>query len=115
MLLRGGRVLRPGAARAEPADVVIDGDRIVAVAPDATHPPDADQLDARGCLVVPGLINAHTHGHTHLVRGLAGRWTLEDLLNQLSPYIGAACRAAVATPYPVNRYAVPVEPQHPSN
>src|SRR5262244_2683200 len=28
-----------------------------------------------------GLINAHTHAHTHLARGLAGRWTLEDLLN----------------------------------
>jgi len=29
-------------------------------------------------------------------------WTLAE---QLSPYIAAACRAAVATPYPVQRYA----------
>ena len=29
-------------------------------------------------------------------------WTLAE---QLSPYVAAACRAAVATPYPVQRYA----------
>ena len=29
-------------------------------------------------------------------------WTLAE---QLSPYIATACRAAVATPYPVQRYA----------
>jgi guanine deaminase len=31
-------------------------------------------------------------------------WTLAE---QLSPYVAAACRAAVATPYPVQRYAAP--------
>jgi guanine deaminase len=81
MLVRGGRVLRPGATSAEPADVLIDGDRIAEVARPATSAPAGEALDARGCLVVPGLINAHTHGHTHLARGIAGRWTLEDLLN----------------------------------
>jgi hypothetical protein len=29
------------------------------------------------------------------------------LAAQLAPYLGAACRAAVAEPYPVNRYAAP--------
>ena len=28
-----------------------------------------------------------------------------DLAAQLAPHVAAACRAAVATPYPVNRYA----------
>ena len=31
-------------------------------------------------------------------------WTLAE---QLTPYVAAACRAAVATPYPVQRYAAP--------
>jgi dihydroorotase-like cyclic amidohydrolase len=90
MRLHGGRVLRPGAAQVEPVDVLVDGDRIVEVGPGLARPPDGAEVDARGFLVLPGLINAHT---------LAAR---------LGPYIAAACRAAVATPYPVNRYAAPV-------
>ena len=31
-----------------------------------------------------------------------------QLAAQLAPYIATACRAAVATPYPVNRYAAPL-------
>ena len=31
--------------------------------------------------MIPGLINAHTHGHNNLARGLAGRWTLEHLIS----------------------------------
>src|SRR5262245_3514325 len=81
MLLHGGRVLRAGASQLEPADILIEGDRIAEVGARLPRPPDAAALDATGLLVLPGLINAHTHGHTHLVRGLAGRWTLEDLLN----------------------------------
>jgi guanine deaminase len=80
-LLRGGRVLRPGAAQVEPADVLIEGDRIAAVGPGLAFPSGADVVDASAFLILPGLINAHTHGHGHLLRGLAGRWTLEDLLN----------------------------------
>jgi len=35
----------------------------------------------------------------------ADAWRLAD---QLSPHIAAACQAAVATPYPINRYAAPI-------
>jgi cytosine/adenosine deaminase-related metal-dependent hydrolase len=34
-----------------------------------------------GCLVLPGLVNAHTHAHNNLFKGLGDNWTLEDLLN----------------------------------
>jgi 5-methylthioadenosine/S-adenosylhomocysteine deaminase len=34
--------------------------------------------------------------------------TAWGLAQQLRPYVAAACRAAVASPYPVNRYAVPI-------
>src|SRR5438270_714707 len=39
------------------------------------------RLDASGRILVPGLVNAHTHGHNNLARGSAQRWTLESLLN----------------------------------
>ena len=44
-------------------------------------PDAATRLDADGLIVIPGLINAHTHGHNNLARGLAGRWTLEHLIS----------------------------------
>jgi 5-methylthioadenosine/S-adenosylhomocysteine deaminase len=81
LLIRGGRVLRGGEPGLEEADVLVDADRIAAVAPQLARAPETEVLDARGFLVLPGLINAHTHAHNNLLRGLAGRWTLEDLLN----------------------------------
>ena len=81
LLIRGGQVLRGDPPVLERADVFVDGDRIAAVGPRLSRPPAADELDAGGFLVVPGLVNAHTHAHNNLLRGLAGRWTLEDLLN----------------------------------
>jgi 5-methylthioadenosine/S-adenosylhomocysteine deaminase len=81
MLLQGGRVLRAGAAQVERADILVDGDRIAEVGTGLAPSADVETIDAREFLVLPGLINAHTHGHGNLLRGLAGRWTLEDLLN----------------------------------
>lgn len=81
LLIRGGRLLRGDPPALEHADVLVDGDRIAAVGPRLPRAPDAAELDAGGFLVVPGLVNAHTHAHNNLLRGLAGRWTLEDLLN----------------------------------
>jgi guanine deaminase len=81
VLVRGGRVVEGVGAALAPADVLIAGDRIAAVGPALVAPPGTPELDASGCLVLPGLVNAHTHAHNNLLRGLAERWTLEDLLN----------------------------------
>jgi guanine deaminase len=78
LVVRGGRVLVGRELVA--ADVLVEGDRIAAVAPAAPAPEGARVVDATGRLVLPGLINAHTHAASHLARGRAARWTLEDLL-----------------------------------
>ena len=80
VIIRGGRVLAGPGPELLRADVLIDGDRIAAVGPALAAPEGARELDATARLVLPGLINAHTHGASHLVRGRAGSWTLEDLL-----------------------------------
>jgi 5-methylthioadenosine/S-adenosylhomocysteine deaminase len=41
----------------------------------------ARTIDAAGRLVIPGLVNAHTHGHGGLAKGVGDRWSLELLLN----------------------------------
>jgi 5-methylthioadenosine/S-adenosylhomocysteine deaminase len=77
-IIRGGRVLvGPELVR---ADVLIENDRIAAVGAAVTAPVTAREIDATNRLVVPGLMNAHTHAASHLARGRAGSWTLEDLL-----------------------------------
>jgi 5-methylthioadenosine/S-adenosylhomocysteine deaminase len=55
---------RPGA-------VAITGDSIAAVGSDAQGLQAAQTIDCRGRLVMPGLVNAHTHVPMSLLRGLA--------------------------------------------
>ena len=66
LLISGGRVVDgTGAPAVESCDVLLDGDAIVAVGP----PADVAQrvaegtvtIDATGCTVMPGLIDAHCH------------------------------------------------------
>jgi cytosine/adenosine deaminase-related metal-dependent hydrolase len=88
--------------------LVVDGPRITAVgpgpapAPDA--PPDARWIDARGCLVTPGLVNTHQHLYQWATRGQAVDSTLFEWLTHLYPVwagldeeiTGAAATAALA-------------------
>jgi dihydroorotase len=60
LVIRGGRVIDPSVRLDTVADVAISSGRIVAV--ERTLSADATEiLDARGKLVVPGLIDIHTH------------------------------------------------------
>ena len=80
LLVHGGHVLNASYTALERADILIEADRIQAVGQGLEVPPEAQRLDAAGCLVIPGLINAHTHAHNNLFKGLGDNWTLEDLL-----------------------------------
>lgn len=89
-IIRGGLLLDVRAHRAEPADVLVAGDTIAEIgAPGAAAPVDARALDARGLLLHPGLINAHTHAHGNLAKGLGDLWTLELLLTA-GPWISGS-------------------------
>jgi N-acyl-D-aspartate/D-glutamate deacylase len=58
--LRGGTVIDGTGAPPVRADVVIDGERISAVGPDAGQGAD-EVIDVGGLLVCPGFIDLHTH------------------------------------------------------
>ena len=63
-------------------DILIENDTIIEVLPPHSPiPKSAKIIDAEGNLVLPGLINAHTHGDVSLAKGLGDRWSLELLLN----------------------------------
>ena len=60
LLIKGGRVIDPSLGLDAIRDVAIANGRIVAVEPTIAAEA-AETLDARGKLVVPGLIDIHTH------------------------------------------------------
>jgi cytosine/adenosine deaminase-related metal-dependent hydrolase len=77
-ILRGGRVLNIAAGTADPGDILIDGDTIRELGPPGLAAPEgAAEIDASRRLVHPGLVNAHTHSHGNLAKGMGDRWTLE--------------------------------------
>jgi dihydroorotase len=61
LVVRGGRVLDPARGLDGAFDVAIAGGRIAAVERDLPASAATEALDARGLLVVPGLIDFHTH------------------------------------------------------
>lgn len=60
-LIRGARVFDGTGAPAAPADVLIQGDRIVAVGASLRAPGGARIVNARGMTLIPGLHDLHTH------------------------------------------------------
>lgn len=86
-MIRGGRLLDATRRRADPADILVEGDAVRAIgAPGLKAPAGATVVDARGRLMHPGLVNAHMHGHGNLGKGMGDRWTLELLLTA-SPWL----------------------------
>ncbi len=76
------------------ANILIDGDRIIAVAPDAEFP-DADAasartIDAKGHLAMPGLVNAHFHSPVNHLKGSLDSLPLEVFMLYESPALDAA-------------------------
>ncbi|TAK02643.1 MAG: dihydropyrimidinase [Chloroflexota bacterium] len=60
LLVRGGTVVTASGSRR--ADIAIDGDRIEAIEPDLSGlAGSAEVVDAAGLLVLPGVVDVHTH------------------------------------------------------
>jgi 5-methylthioadenosine/S-adenosylhomocysteine deaminase len=87
LLVDGGIVVSVDAAHHvfNPGAVAIDGSEIVAVGPTreiAARFRATERIDAIGDVVLPGLINTHTHAPMVLYRGLADDLPLQDWLEK---------------------------------
>ena len=78
VLFKGGLVAETQARMLVRADVLVEDERIVQLVPEGVSVPEADRvLDVRGCLVLPGLVNAHTHSYAPLSRHVGSGLPLE--------------------------------------
>lgn len=99
MIIKGGRVIDPLSKRDEVLDIKIEDGNIVEIAKDIEASSGNEEIiDARGKIVVPGLIDVHVHfrdpGQTHkedLVTGsqaaIAGGFTSVVQMANTSPKI----------------------------
>ena len=64
------------------ADLLVEGDRIAAIGHDIAAS-DAEVVDGRGRILIPGLINAHMHSWQTALRGFAADWTLPEYFRRM--------------------------------
>jgi len=82
MLIKGGRIvtMNPSRQMFEKGDVAVDKGKIVGVGKEVKGKADK-VIDARGKVVLPGLVNAHTHLPMVLLRGVADDMPLMEWLS----------------------------------
>ena len=83
-LIRGGIVVSmdPAIGDLRRGDVLVEGEHIQAVA-ERIDAPGAEVIDASGCIVLPGLVNAHQHTWQTALRGVAGNWTILEYFHHV--------------------------------
>ncbi len=71
-VLKNGVVISmdPNVGNFERADVLIEGKKIIAIGPDLKIDRDVREVEAEGCIIIPGFIDTHHHQHQTAMRGL---------------------------------------------
>jgi cytosine/adenosine deaminase-related metal-dependent hydrolase len=94
-LIKGGYVLTldPALGDLPNADVLIDGETITAVGTDLSAGPDANVIDARKRIVMPGFVDTHRHTWQTPVRGVLPSCTLDEYFAGMLDNIGVQYRA----------------------
>jgi cytosine/adenosine deaminase-related metal-dependent hydrolase len=83
-LIKSGIVvtLDPAVPDLASGDVLIEGERIAAVGASIAAD-DAEVVDARDRIVMPGFVNAHIHTWQTGLRGIAADWTIGEYLHHM--------------------------------
>ena len=79
LLIENGYVLSmdESIGELEHGSVLVEGDRIAAVAP-SIDAPDAERIDANGMVVMPGFVDTHRHTWQTALRAICADWTLME-------------------------------------
>ena len=82
LIIKGATLLTMSGKIPDKFDVVVDNGLIKSIKKD-THEEADKMIDAKGCLVMPGLINAHTHLAMTLFRGYANDLPYKDWIKKI--------------------------------
>ena len=82
ILIKGGLVKPIASPDIENGEVLMDGGKIVAVGQNLSVPEGTEVVDATGCLVTPGLVEAHCHVG---LDGESVRWEGSDVNEAIDP------------------------------
>ncbi|HSD26104.1 MAG TPA: putative aminohydrolase SsnA [Vicinamibacteria bacterium] len=111
MLLSNATVAAFDPPRVEATSLRLEGDTIVECGPSLAPGAGEERLDLEGALVLPGLVNAHTHLYSALARGMPGPaepprsfveilekvwWRLDRALDEESVYLSGLVGAIEA-------------------
>ncbi len=107
ILIRGGHLLTmdPELGDLPAGDILVEDDRIAAVAREIPAA-GTELIDARGCVVMPGLIDTHRHTWQTQMRAICADWTLNDYFAGIRL---ALCRAYTAEDVYVGNYVGALE------
>jgi len=64
-------------------DILTEGGHIQAIGKNLSAPSGVDIIDGKGCTIIPGLINAHTHLYQNLLKGMSPGLTLVPWCNKI--------------------------------
>jgi cytosine/adenosine deaminase-related metal-dependent hydrolase len=94
-LIKGGTVVSmdPAVGVLPRGDVLIEGEKILAVGP-GLKADGAEVIDAAGCIVIPGLVNAHMHTWQTGLRGVAVNWTVLEYFRNMHAGLATLFRPA---------------------
>ncbi|WP_315835834.1 amidohydrolase family protein [Bradyrhizobium prioriisuperbiae] len=87
ILIRGGTLLSADGVTGRKDVLVVDGLIADVGEPGTLWDESALVHDATARFICPGFVNAHTHGHANLMKGVADAWTLEASLTN-GPWLG---------------------------
>ena len=89
LMVRGGRLVDPRNGHDGLADLVFEDGQVVEVGPELAAPKGAQVVDATGMIVMPGLVDSHTHvgGHDWPGHAMMARVGVTTALN-LSGEVG---------------------------
>ncbi len=82
ILVRGATIVTMDRQGDLHGDILVRGATIEAIAP-SIDAADAEVVDASGCIVVPGFVNAHMHTWQTALRGIAANWTLPEYFRKM--------------------------------
>ena len=70
------------------AAIKIDGTKISSIGKASDYPPSEDELDGKGLVAIPGLIDTHSHADQSLLRGLGDQMHWVPFLEKIvDPYL----------------------------